>query len=159
MIPGSEFQIQPNHLDREWRNQPTLMHDHCLRLADAKQQLNSAKSNLEVVEAEEDREVRMHPSRYGIDKLSETRIKNAVILSPSYREAAKEVIRLQHAVDVLQAAVSALDHKKRALENLVHLHAMSYYSEPQTNEDAYDAMREEARGRALRPKAPKKREK
>ena len=149
---GSEFRIRANHLDREWRNQPTLVHEYCMKLADAKQHLNEAKATLDVVEAETDREVRMHPSKYGIDKLSENRVQRAVVLSPSYQLANTEVIKRQHDVDVLQAAVNALENKKRALENLVHLWAMSYFSEPKTDEDSYDVLRSEERDRAFRPK-------
>lgn len=146
---GSEFQIRNHHLDREWLSQPEFMHEYCVKLADAKKSLNDAKANLELVEAEQDREVRMHPSRFGIDKLSETRIKNAVVLTASYREANKDVIEAQHECDVLQAAVTALEHKKRALENLVHLHGMSYFSEPKADGEDFDAMREARRDRVL----------
>jgi len=51
-------------------------------------------------------------------------------MQKSYKVAAKEVLRLRHAADVLQAAVTALDHRKKALENLVYLHGQNYFSEP-----------------------------
>ncbi len=151
----SEFRISAGCLDKEWLAQPERVYDYCTQLAEAKQQLNQAKATLELVEAEGDRDVRLHPSTYGIDKLSEARIKNAVILTASYRQAYKEVIQAQHACDVLQAAVTALEHKKRALENLVHLFSMSYFSEPKAEEGDYDAMRESRRDRVLRTKTKK----
>jgi hypothetical protein len=147
---GSEFQIRAHSLDKEWLSQPEIVHEYCTRMADAKRQLNDAKATLELVEAESDREIRLHPSRYGIDKLSEARIKNAVVLTESYREAYKELIERQHEHDVLQAAVTALEHKKRALENLVHLHGMDYFAEPRADAEAMEASRESRRDAALR---------
>lgn len=156
MEPESVFQIRGHRLDEDWLSQPDTVYEYCTRLADAKKLLNEAKSDLEVVEAETDRDVRLHPSRFGIDKLSENRVKNAVILTPQYKKANKEVIHRQHEVDVLQAAVTALEHKKRALENLVHLHSMSYFSKPRTNEDSYESMREEQRARVLNKRKKEK---
>lgn len=148
----SEFLISANHLDREWLRQSELVYSNCMKLAEAKQELDEAKANLEIVEAECDRDIRLHPSRYGMEKTSEPRIRNAVVLTKQYQAANKEVIEAKHEVDVLTAAVNALDHKKRALENLVHLYHMAYFGDPKVDDDAQETLKESRRDRILKPK-------
>jgi hypothetical protein len=129
---SSPFSIDELRLDREWLAQAELVHEHCLNLADAKLRHNEAKAEADVVAAELDRDVRLHPTKYGLDKLTETVVANTITLQPAHKEAHKKLIQAKHDVDVLEAAVSALEHKKRALENLVALHGMDYFATPST---------------------------
>lgn len=63
-------------------------------------------------------------------KITETTVKNAVTSDREVQKARSAIIEAKHEVDVLSAAVSALDQRKRALENLVTLHGQSYFSTP-----------------------------
>ena len=57
-------------------------------------------------------------------------IGKAIILAEEYQYAQKLVFIAKHRVDVLSGAVTALDHRKKALENLVDLHGRNYFSTP-----------------------------
>ncbi len=130
----NEFRIDPDRLEAEWLAQADVVHDYHLKMADAKQSLDEAKDALEIVYAETDMDVRLHPSKHGLAELdkkpTETMIKNAVLLTKAYQTASEEVIRAKYEVNVLEAACTSLEHKKRALENLVVLWSQDYFAAP-----------------------------
>lgn len=124
------FEIDPNRLDEEWLWHPKLYHEHAIKLADARKEYEQKKAELEVLTAEIDREIRLTPSGFGLEKITETVVANTVIIQPSYRKLQKEVIEAKHNVAIAEAAVSTMEHKKKALENIVQLRGMDYFSEP-----------------------------
>jgi hypothetical protein len=124
------FAIDEHRLDKEWVNQPTLFFTWARKLADARQQLEEAKASLDVVYAELDNAIRERPGKYGLEKITESAIKQLIPSQAPYAEALAAVNTTKHRVDVLQAAVTALEHRKRALENLVDLHGQNYFAEP-----------------------------
>lgn len=132
----------------EWVRQPRLYHEYASKLADAKLKLNEARSVLDIVYAEQDKEVRLHPQKFEIEKTTETTVKNAVLLTAAYQSADQDVIKAKHDVDVLEAMVSALEHKKKALENLVSLQLSDYFAQPRepkvAREKKYDPKSEAA---------------
>jgi DNA repair ATPase RecN len=124
------FLIDPNALDREWIAQPALYHEYATKLADAKRAAEQAKTAVDVVWATVETAVRETPAKYGIEKVTEAAVKAAVSTHRKYAAAIQAAIDAKHAVDILQAAVNTLDHRKRALENLVDLRLADYFSEP-----------------------------
>jgi hypothetical protein len=119
----------------EWVRQPRLYREYAGKLADARMRLNEARSALDIVYAEQDKDVRLHPQKFEIDKITEATVKNAIMLTAAYQNADEDVIRAKHDVDVLEAMVGALDHKKKALENLVSLEMRDYFSKPREPEE------------------------
>lgn len=137
IIEDSSFlQIDQSALDEEWLRQPSLYYEWASQLSDAKAKLDSAKADLELTRAELDLAIRGKPAEYGLEKVTESVIGSSVLLQQEYKEALSFFNKKKHRVDVINAVVSALDHKKKALENLVWLHGQNYFSAPQapTNE-------------------------
>lgn len=124
------FEIDKLRLDSEWVEQPKLFHKYSTRLADAKEELERAKAHKDVVEAELGRDIRSDPAKYDLPKVTEGAVEACILLQPSYQAALDQVIKSRHNVDLLQAAVDTLDHKKKALESLVYLHGQDYFSAP-----------------------------
>jgi len=156
------FDIDPNTLDKEWVNQPKLYGLHAIQLADARKEFEEAKANLEIVEAELDKKIRIAPEKYGLEKLTESAIKTCVVAHSKRKEANGVVIETRHAMDVLAALVAALDHRKRALEKLVDLRLADYFSEPKNktrNGKSVDDMIEESVSRKGQYKPKKKKRK
>lgn len=122
--------IDPLRLDEEWLGQPQQRQIFGELLADAQLELDNAKASLSVAEAEADRDIRECPADYGIDKLSEARVSATVTLHPSVKVAVKKLNEARHKVNVLQAAVDGLEHRKRALTQLVELHGQDYFATP-----------------------------
>ena len=122
--------IDPLRLDEEWLGQPKQRQTFGELHADAQLELDTAKANLSVAEAEADRDIRECPSDYGIEKLSEARVSATVTLHPAVKVATKKLNEARHKVNVLQAAVDGLEHRKRALTQLVELHGQDYFAAP-----------------------------
>lgn len=135
-----EITPDPDQLDREWVDQPKLRMSYGVQLANAKRELAQAKADLEVTESELAQAIRLDPQRYGLDKITEAAVKNVLMLQPAYQACQKRLIRTQHAVDVMFAVISAIEHKKSALEDLVRLRLADYYSECRAPEGAQEQM-------------------
>lgn len=148
---ANEFiDIDKNRLDEECEAQPGLVYTWGCKLADAKKELAEAQADLEVTKAEVAADVAANPAKYGLTKTTVDAVAAAVTSSKDVKAAQGTVIDARHLVDVTQAAVNALDHKKRMLENLVDLHGRDYFSDvrPRTREGA--AAVEESRTKRIR---------
>lgn len=139
----SFLNIDIGELDQEWVKQSRLYHKWATKLADARFDHDTAKSKLDAVEAECDRDIRLMPSDYGIQKITEERVKKAVILHPDYAAADQDLNHAKHRMHSLEAVVYALDHKKRALEKLVDLRLADYFSDPRAPEAAREQLEAE----------------
>ena len=137
-----EIHPDPNLLDEEWVAQSSLRFSYGADLADAKRTLQSAKAELDVTEAELKLAIRSDPAKFNLDKVTEDVVKSAVLLEPEYQKAKTHVIESQHDVDVLDAAVSAIDHRKKALEDLVDLFLAGYYAKPKASDGSREQMQE-----------------
>lgn len=128
-IDQSIFSIDQLQLDKEWSKQSKLYFDWAEQLAEARTAYDKQESVFEVVQAELDKKIRAEPEKY-VDKATEASIKNAIILQPEYQDADRILRKKKHDMRVLEAAVTALDHKKKALEKMVDLLLSNYYSDP-----------------------------
>jgi len=146
-----ELEVNVNELDKEWVRQPGLFFRYASMLADARQELEAAKGDFELAKAEADQEVRTNPQSYGISKVTEGAISAVVPTLEACRKARDRVSKAKHQVDVLEAMVGALEHKKKALERLVELFLAGYFSVPiSVPKTEAGGDREEAEKRLLR---------
>lgn len=146
----SDFQIDRFRLDDEWVKQPDLYRRYAEALADAKAEYDGLKNDLDVVRSEVELKIRENPSDYGLDKVTEGVIKAAVEVQELVKDAENDVVQARHKVGILEAAVGALDHRKRALSDLVSLHLADYFSKPVAREDDRIAKEEMGKQRARR---------
>lgn len=147
---GDPFEIDVNRLDWEWNRQPSLMRDAVRAAAEARRRYNLAKANLEQVDAELGRGVRRNPLEFGLEKVTEKSLEEAVITHKGHVEAQRRMIDARHDLDVLEGEVESCRDRKATLENLVVLWCRDYVSEPRIPrglEDQVDRDKlEEARG-------------
>jgi hypothetical protein len=147
----SFFEVDIHQLDKEWMEQPALFFEWAERLADTRRDLDEAKSELDVTKAEISRAIRDEPEDYGLEKVTEAAVTAAIPEQEEYKIATKAVSEAKHAVDVYQGVVTALEHRKRALEKLVDLHGQSYFANPRvSNSNASEAKDEIARRRGAK---------
>lgn len=127
-----EFRVEvdPNELDREWLEQPSLYFQYASFAADARKEWEVHKNYLELVKAEVDGRIREESEK----KPSEAAIDKMVVRSPEYQAQQARVNEARHKMDVVNAAVSALDHRKTALTKLVDLFLANYFSKPKSPE-------------------------
>lgn len=126
----SVLEIDEFALDREWVNQPSLFMKYALMLAEAKATFAERKAKVEVVKAELELDIRQSPEKYDIAKVTEATVQATILIQETYKDVLKRMNKAKHRVDILQAVVDTLDHRKRSLENLVTLHMANYFSKP-----------------------------
>ena len=152
----SFLDIDEHRLDEEWIEQPKLYGLWARRAAASRRKMDEAKADLELVQAELDLEVRSNPEKFDLSKVTENVVKSAILQDTRYVGAQKKVNDARYDYDVAQAAVSALEHRKYALQNLVSLFLSSYYAEPKSPKGRKDELEEmtkqnvRRRGRARR---------
>ena len=143
----SDFQIDRYRLDDEWVKQPDLFRRYAEALADAKREYEEAKNDANLVRAEIELAMRKEPEKYDLPKITEGMIKAALDAADEMKEVEQKTIDARHKVGVLEAAVTALDHRKRALSDLVSLHLADYFSKPVAREDGRERMEEAGKQR------------
>lgn len=141
----SVVQIDKDRLDEEWVKQPFRFHRFAKRLANARKKWGEAKAHADVVEAEVAQAIRRDPTKFGIStgKPTDAAVKAMVTLHLKVRAAKQAEIDAEHLVDVLEAVVNALEHRKKALENLVYLHGRDYFSAPRERDGEAAKVRDE----------------
>ena len=134
--------IDEYQLDKECVNLPTDILKYSSILAKKKRNYDSAKSNLENVEAKLQMEIREDPSKFGLDKVTENAIKSALVLNEDYKKAKEQVLQAKYEMDVSQAVVNALEAKKKSLAMLVDLYLVGYFSEMKADPVSKQAVEE-----------------
>lgn len=137
-----DLAIDPDSLDVAWLNQPTLYLYYAEQAAKARDVRDKAKQRLDVTQASIGDDIRRNPSKYGLEKVTVDAVANAVIAQPDYTAANDDYLQAKLEADLLQTAVNAFEMRKSALENLVRLHASSYFAGPQEPRDLSAAQRE-----------------
>ncbi len=142
-----DLYIDDQALDFEWLDQPNLMFKYTRLHAKAKKELDRVKEKMDMVIAELDRDIRSNPGVFGIDKITETIIRNTIILQKKYTKVKKELIEAQYEVHMIGGAVSAVEHRKQALENMSKLLALEYFAGPKVPRDLSDRTAKEKRAK------------
>lgn len=121
------------------------------------------KDALELVEAEIDRNARNNPEDYGIEKVTETSVANAIKLQEKYQKARadlykvkasceEEVAKARHAMGIHQVFVDAMDALKKNLESYAYIWQATYFAQPKLRGDGRENVGKIARDRAFKPK-------
>lgn len=126
-------------LDVEWKRHCDAVEKYAKKLAKAQKRHADAKAALKVTEAEVELEIRSSTGK----KLTEAGVKASVILHERTREAVKLVNDTKYAVDMYQAAIDTLDHRKKSLSDRVSLWMADYFKEPSVKGPARKRLEEE----------------
>lgn len=138
----SFLEIDIDALDEEWVGQPKRFGKYAKKLADAKHSVEVFKANLALVEAELADAIRRIPKEFGVTKTTKDAVDACVIQQREYKEALEELNNAKHKADVYDAAVKSLDHRKKALENLVFLHGQNYFASPRSSGEGREVTKE-----------------
>jgi hypothetical protein len=129
---GEMLQIDPYKLDDELLRQPGLFLYWSEKASSARAKASIARFEQEKTEAQISNDVRKDPSKYGIEKVTEAGVTNAVRTSSEFEEVTMERIEATRKAEVLSAVVAALEQRKKSLENLCFLSGQGYFSQPST---------------------------
>lgn len=146
MAEKNEFRIDPEDLENECIKHPSILYRYLRKLADAKLALEEAGQVYDLCKVTLDAKIRDRPERYKLTKVTEAAIQNTIRTQKEYLESRDTKVRLQHEVDVLQAAVTALSHKREMISNLVALARMDWYAEPNVERDRSNDVKRRSKG-------------
>ena len=124
------FSFDKYRLDEELVAQPKFYFEHAALLADTRRDYEQAKAKKDLIYAKLYHRIKSNPQAYGLDKATEESIKQTIIAHEKYQAMVARLIEAEHLVDKTQAGVTALDHRKRALEKAVELFLSGYWAEP-----------------------------
>lgn len=122
-------------LDVEWLEQPRLMLKYARNASEAKKRLDQAKEHLDLVRSELDREIRMNPADFELEKITESAVQATIPTCDKFKKASEEFINAKFEADLAMNAVYAFNARKDALENLVKLHGQQYFAGPKIPRD------------------------
>jgi predicted nucleotide-binding protein (sugar kinase/HSP70/actin superfamily) len=134
-IENKDFHIDPDNLDVELIRQPELMLIYAVKVEEYRAIHDSRKNALELIKADIDLNIRLSPESYlpkGV-KVTETAISHALVKDADYQQALESLQEARSDLEVMKAAVTALEHRKEALTNLVRLHGQKYFATPETS--------------------------
>jgi hypothetical protein len=120
-------EIDPLALDAAWLEQPRMYVRVSGAMAEARHEMDVAKNQLLIVEAECDKQIRARPNKYGIDKITEKSVATAVQMHPRMRAAQTTLLEAKYEVDMLSGLQQSLEHRKEALKALTTLFLNEYY--------------------------------
>ena len=125
-----DMSIDENSLDYELLEQPTLMTKYSRLLAEARRDRDLSKESLDLKKAEIDLDIRDNPANYNLEKVTVAAVEACILMEDEFQEAQKALNNANYEVNVLQGVVSAIDHRKSALEQLVKLYGQNYFAGP-----------------------------
>lgn len=126
----NDIEIDPDALDIAWVKQASLFGEYCMEQAGARAKLDTLKERLDVKVAGLGLKIRSNPATFGLDKVTEASVQAVILLDAKCAKLREEVAVAQYELEVMGAAVRALDQKKSALENLVRLQGQNYFAGP-----------------------------
>lgn len=124
------FDLDLALLDKHCLQQPKLVYEYGMKLADARDALDRSKASYDLAKAEAANQISKSPETFGLSKTTDAAIKAAVETHEDVMAAQDRLQKQTHAVAVLQAVMNALEHRKRALEGLIQLHGQQYFAAP-----------------------------
>ena len=135
----TEIDIFNLHL--ECQNQDSLVGYYGRKLADAKLKHERAKTARDLFEAETARRIRRKPQVYNLKRLTEGAIKEVITVEVLTSDAHEKVLKTKHTLDILEITLRRLEHRKRALSDLVYLQGQNYFAAPSVPKRLRDKMK------------------
>jgi hypothetical protein len=127
---SEDVKINKYHLEEECEKHAGLYFYWAEKLALARNELNAAEDKMKLTMAELDQAVRRDWDDSNQGKMTETGVKAKVDMHHDSLAAKKAIQEAQSAVNILQAAESAMNHRKSELDNLVTLLVKGFYAAP-----------------------------
>lgn len=126
----SPLTLDLHNLHLEAQRQAQLYKKWSDKLANAANDATTAKSAVELAEADLMLKINKSPGKYGLEKTTGPLLEAAVIVQSEYQKAVEAQSEAEHRRDTLKGMVTALDHKKKMIELEVQLFLSSYFGEP-----------------------------
>jgi hypothetical protein len=133
-VENLRLEIDENNLPVEWQGQANMMLQVGVDMADAQQEADEAQARFSVVVAKLDAAIRAEPAEFGISKVTETTVQHAVVRQPEHIAAQGDLFAARHTLNVMKAAVQAVQHRKSALQGMTDLWLRQWHAEPRESD-------------------------
>lgn len=123
--------IDPDKLDEEIFSQPGLYMKFSEIYSEVEKKRERLKNKLEILEAGLDFEIRSKPKAFGLENLksiTESLVKNTIQRQEEVQKLSERIIQANYDLNIVKAAITALEHKKKMLEKAVDLYNGQYFS-------------------------------
>lgn len=146
--------IHVESLHEDCAEHPSLYAEVAVLAARLKAEVSLAKLRLDTLKAKISTDIRSHPEIFELDKVTENAIAAKVCEQEDVKKAEESVRRCQKQYDLVQAFVSAFEHRRSMLNNEVALYQGEYWAEAQTalvgGQETKDRFRKERTGKIVR---------
>jgi predicted HTH domain antitoxin len=132
--------VNLNKLEEENQAQPRRIYEYGMKLAQAKREVKRLKAKLKVTDAEIAREARKLPEKYGMFKVTDETVKEAVLSSNLHKIMEQQLIDAEYEEEILKVAVDALVDKRDSMSDLAKLHGQLYWCKTSSNEETRKAV-------------------
>lgn len=130
-----DLKIDEDSLDLELLNQASLFMKYAKHYADTRRILDEEKQRLDIVKADIDKQIREHPDKFKIEKVTEGAIQSAILTEGTYNIAYKKFLDAKYESDMANNAVQSMNIRKEMLEGMIKLLAQSYFAGPSVPHD------------------------
>jgi hypothetical protein len=130
---NEDLKIDVKNLEGEWVEQPSLYMYYSEAYSEAIRDRDNAKNDLEIADAQLDRDIRRDWEKHFDKPPTETAIKGWIIQQEKHKKQLAIFSEKSHNANLLQSAKNAFDHRRKALENLVSLMITGFHSEPKVS--------------------------
>ena len=144
----SDIRLDRFELEVEAERQSTIYQYWSDILANAKRDKDTASNELEQLKAEKALHYRLNSKEMKNNdgdtitlKVTEPTVAAMVDTDPDIIAKKEELAQLKYRVSKLEGRLTALDHKKRMIDNLRHLYISGYYSKPGNIDNTGDKVR------------------
>ena len=127
--------IDDSALDIECADQAMLFMKYAKHYAETRRILDEEKQRLDIVKADIDKQIREHPEKFKLEKVTEGAIQSAILTEGTYNIAYKKYLDAKFESDMAANAKDAMNMRKEMLEGMIKLLAQSYFAGPRTPRD------------------------
>lgn len=146
------FEIDETNLFGEWKYQSPRVRQTADKHAAALKKHREEEAKLKVVRAELSRRIRMAPEDYGLTKVTEAALEEAVLVSKKFQEQQQAVIEAQFEADIYSGWLRALENKKKGLEKTTEMILSGLKAEPRLPKDIDPVQMDRLKKAAGKPK-------
>ena len=125
------MRIDESNLEAEWLGQAARYMEMVEANADGQKQLDQLNDKLDVLQSTEAANIK-HQMEAAQEKVTEAAVNRLLPDRPAIRTLKAQIIDAQRQATIVRGAVTAMEHRKKALEMLVQMQLARGRSEPST---------------------------
>jgi len=119
------------------------------RLADAIEERDLKKGEIDIRKAKLDKDIRTNPKDFDLEKVTESAISNVIILDEEVQQLNKEYYACIKNINILTSAKEEMHSRRKRIEKLVELWLGKYWSEPKLKTESKNKLDMKMRRRKI----------